>query len=63
MLVLVLILAVTAIPIGSFAANNNDIKVTINGKQLYFDVNPLSIDGRILVPMRGIFEALAAEIK
>ncbi|UNK20787.1 copper amine oxidase N-terminal domain-containing protein [Paenibacillus sp. N3/727] len=62
MLVLVLILAVTAIPLGAFAANN-DIKVTINGKQLYIDVNPQSIDGRIFVPMRGIFEALGAEIK
>lgn len=62
MLVLVLILAVTAIPLGAFAASN-EIKVTINGKQLYFDVNPQFIDGRIFVPMRGIFEALGADIK
>ncbi|OBZ14635.1 hypothetical protein A8L34_11990 [Bacillus sp. FJAT-27264] len=49
-------------PTASFAASN-DIKVTINGKQLYFDVNPQSIDGRTFVPMRGIFEALGADIK
>ncbi|WP_313640677.1 copper amine oxidase N-terminal domain-containing protein, partial [Paenibacillus sp.] len=49
-------------PTASFAANN-DIKVTINGNQLYFDVNPQSIDGRTFVPMRGIFEALGSDIK
>ncbi|GAB6990151.1 hypothetical protein JCM16418A_22010 [Paenibacillus pini] len=62
MLTFILILTVTVIPLGAYAANN-DIKVTINGKQLYFDVNPQSIDGRTFVPMRGIFGALGADIK
>lgn len=47
----------------SAKTTTNNIKVTVNGKQLYFDVNPQSIDGRTFVPMRGIFEALGAEIK
>jgi hypothetical protein len=40
-----------------------EIKVTLNGEELAFDVPPVNIDGRVLVPMRGIFEALGAEVE
>ncbi len=38
------------------------IKVFLNGKQLDFDVEPMLINGRTMVPMRVIFEALGAEV-
>ncbi len=38
------------------------IKVVINGVEQKYDVMPVIINGRTLVPMRGIFEALGAEI-
>lgn len=38
------------------------ISVTVDGRQLQFDVPPTIIEGRTLVPLRGIFEALGAEI-
>ena len=39
------------------------ISVTINGKAQAYDVMPVIVDSRTLVPMRGIFEALGAEIE
>lgn len=38
------------------------IKVTVNGKELTFDTQPAAIDGRVLVPVRVIFNALGAEV-
>ncbi|MCL2198277.1 MAG: copper amine oxidase N-terminal domain-containing protein [Defluviitaleaceae bacterium] len=38
------------------------IAVAIDGQHLQFDVPPTIIDGRTMVPMRVIFEALGAEI-
>lgn len=40
----------------------NEISITINGEAKTFDVMPVIEDSRVLVPMRGIFEALGAEI-
>ena len=39
-----------------------DINVTIDGKAQNYDVMPVIENGRTLVPMRGIFEALGAEV-
>ncbi|MBR3870240.1 MAG: copper amine oxidase N-terminal domain-containing protein [Clostridia bacterium] len=41
---------------------DNAIKVFINGKQIEFDVVPMLINGRTMVPMRTIFEYLGAEV-
>lgn len=41
---------------------DDTIKVLINGKYLNFDVPPVQVDGRTLVPLRAIFEALGASI-
>ena len=38
------------------------IRATLDGQPLYFDQPPISRDGRLLVPLRGIFEALGAEV-
>ncbi len=39
------------------------IGVVVNGKALFLDKNPVMKDGRVLVPLRGIFEALGANVK
>ena len=39
------------------------IKVLINGEYIFFDQPPIIENGRALVPMRAIFEALGAEVK
>ncbi len=46
---------------GALAAS--DISVTVDGRALSFDQPPLMQDGRVLVPLRGIFEALGAEVQ
>lgn len=46
----------TASPPAAQAAG--DIQVEVNGKAVIFDVPPTLVQGRTLVPLRGIFEAL-----
>jgi len=41
---------------------NNEIKISINGEYKTFDQMPVIVEGRTLVPMRGIFEALGMEV-
>lgn len=50
------------VPLGQIEAAQ-DIPVFLNGERLSFDQTPLIKDGRVLVPLRGIFEALGAEVK
>ena len=39
-----------------------DIKVVVDGKILEFDVPPIIVNDRILVPLRGIFEEFGANV-
>lgn len=50
---------VTNIP----AIQIDGIKVQVNGSYLSFDQPPVIINGRTLVPLRAIFEALGAEVE
>ncbi len=43
-------------------ADASAVKVYVDGRQLAFDVPPMIENGRTLVPMRVIFEALGAEV-
>lgn len=56
--ILCVLLAGTALP--AFA--EAPISVVLDGRDLSFDVPPQIIDSRTMVPMRGIFEALGAEV-
>ena len=49
----------TSMPV---TASQDEIKVMLNGKLLNFDVPPQIINGRTLVPLRVIFEALGASV-
>lgn len=42
--------------------SNDKITVFLDGKELEFDVDPIIVNGRTLVPLRTIFEALGAEV-
>lgn len=39
------------------------IKVNLDGQNLIFDVEPIVVEGRTLVPLRTIFEALGANVQ
>lgn len=41
----------------------NVITVTLDGQLLTFDQPPMAVDGRTMVPVRAIFEALGAEVE
>lgn len=41
----------------------SDVKVSLDGEYLAFDVPPQIINGRTMVPLRTIFEALGAEVE
>jgi len=45
------------------SAQASEISVIIDGAPLHFDVSPQIIDGRTMVPMRAIFEALGASVE
>ncbi len=40
----------------------NTPSVVLDGRTLYFDVQPILMEGRLLVPLRGIFDALGANV-
>ena len=44
------------------SADDETIMVLLNGEKLTFDQPPVIMDGRTLVPLRAIFEALGAEV-
>jgi len=60
-IILTVVLAMSMLTFSSVYADDG-IKVTIDGKAQTYDVMPVIVDSRTLVPMRGIFEALGAEI-
>jgi len=41
----------------------NEISVKLNGEAIAFDVQPQIVEGRTMVPMRAIFEALGASVE
>lgn len=55
--------AVLAFSFGCVADTTNDISIIADGNTLSFDVPPVVENGRTLVPLRAIFEALDADVK
>lgn len=47
----------------SITAKNEEIKVIYDGQEVEFDVQPQIINGRVMVPMRTIFETFGAKVK
>ena len=50
-------------PATSTTPTTDEIKVIVNGTTLAFDQPPIVVDGRTLVPLRAIFEALGATVE
>lgn len=60
-LLLCVMLLVTLLAVPAFA--HQQIQVTVDGRTLQFDVPPAILDGRTLVPLKGIFKALGATVQ
>ena len=50
------------LPLNIRSLDTSKINVVLNGKVLSFDVNPINDSGRILLPVRGIFEAFGLQV-
>ena len=59
LMVLAILTGILAFP----ASAQSDVKVTINGGELVFDVPPRIINDRTMVPMRKIFEVFGAKVQ
>jgi len=62
---LLIIIIITLLPFGSIATasgESSEITATIDSRPIYFDVAPQQINGRVMVPLRAIFESLGAEV-
>lgn len=58
----ILLFAHIALLIPKVFAASNEISVILDGRYLSFDVAPQIIDGRTMVPIRAIFEAMGASV-
>ena len=41
----------------------DEISVYVNGKKLELDAKPIMLNGRVLVPVKGVFESLGTQVK
>ena len=57
---LVVVLVLSAYALGAYA--DNPIRIFINDKEVYSDVNPQLVNGRVLVPLRLVAESMGAEV-
>lgn len=58
--IFVIMLIILMTPTVSVYGNENRINVIVNNNRLEFDVQPIIVEGRTLVPLRKIFESLGA---
>lgn len=61
-ILMAMLMAVTLLPAISATADDLPLSVYVYGNLLEFDQNPIIVNGRTLVPMRGIFEALGMQV-
>ena len=59
-ILLILLFTVSLLPV---SASSNEIRVIIDGQEVNFPAQPpVIVDGRTLVPVRGVFEALGFDV-
>ncbi len=59
-LALIVVMAIALVP--QIAPAQQAIRVYVDGRPVNFDVPPQMIQGRVLVPLRGVFEQLGATV-
>jgi hypothetical protein len=60
-----ILLIATLLPFGSLvdaSEESSEITAIVDSRPIYFDVAPQKIDGRVIVPLRAIFESLGAKV-
>lgn len=59
----ILLMFVMVVSFSGFACANDDVQVQVDGKSLDFDVAPIIVNDRTLVPLRTIFEELGLNVQ
>lgn len=60
-LILLVLMVISSLPV--YASTNSDIKIYVDNKQVVSDQNPfINEDGRTMVPVRFVSEALGADV-
>ncbi len=62
-LFIVALMLLSALPAQAIVWRDPSIWVTVDGRPLYFDVDPQIIEGRTMVPMRLIFESMGMTVE
>jgi len=62
-IIVVLLVTATLMTLGIGGSANSPISIIVDGTQLQLSASPLLINGRVLVPLRGVFETLGAEVE
>ena len=62
-IILSMTIVLTTVPCSIIADSNNSIVVTLDGSPIQFEQPPIIENGRTLVPLRAIFEALGATVE
>ena len=62
LLAIVLALIIAAAFLTHAVQASGEIRVVVDGIPMRTDVSPINVEGRVLVPLRSIFEALGAEV-
>lgn len=61
--ILVILLCLVSLRAASIALASESITLVVNARQLFPDVPPQIINGRVMVPLRTVAEALGAEVE
>lgn len=59
----VLLVIALSLALFQWPARAQAIRVLVDGEPVTFDVPPVAIAGRVLVPLRGVFERLGADVE
>ncbi|MBR1968776.1 MAG: hypothetical protein IKA17_00250 [Clostridia bacterium] len=58
----IMLALIIAFSLASIASAAQEIKIMVGGKDLYTDVAPTIIDGRVMLPVRDVFESIDARV-
>ena len=62
LLVFILLVATSAQVLANQNSTTDEISVYVNDTKISFDVSPIFVKSRTMVPIRGVFEALGAKV-
>jgi hypothetical protein len=60
--IMVVVILIAGISCNYVQGLSREVKVNLNGEEVVFDTKPVIVDGRTMVPLRAVFEALSMDV-